>query len=260
MPTLAEVRELAAAAHCAPQHAEVVRALREELQKEQSAHHVTRQRLEMCEHRARGGGGGGGGDVPRVINSEFWTEAEAFAAYAEFQGCFEEVVVALFDVPGYDAAEAVQRESRRALGAATAYFEEAYRDERARLQALPELRDVGAVSRAMRSGFCLVATDPRVAACVERCVEVLPAALTAALVAKLFRHDKWVRLWLSMQCWLALNLEDRVDVEALLSSGRERFDAARHRKCGLPDDCLCVVVIPPLKVAGKLVVAGVVCT
>ena len=230
---------------------EAVLALRENLASERAAHHATRQRLELCELRESGGGGG----VSRVINSPLWTDAKAIAAYAEFQGCFEEVVFVLFDLPGFDAADAVQRASRAVLGAATAYYEEAYRAERARLQALPDMRDAGAVSRVMRSEFCLIATDAHVAACVRRCVAELPSELGARFAVS--RHSKWVGIWLCVQCWLRLNLEDPVDATL---SGRERFDPARHRKCGtVPDDGECVMVIPPFTVAGRLVVPGVVC-
>ena len=230
---------------------EAVLALRENLASERAAHHATRQRLELCELRESGGGGG----VSRVINSPLWTDAKAIAAYAEFQGCFEEVVFVLFDLPGFDAADAVQRASRAVLGAATAYYEEAYRAERARLQALPDMRDAGAVSRAMRSEFCFIETDAHVQACVGRCVAVLP--LDARFVAN--RHNMWVKRWISVQCWLRLNLEDIVDVASAMS-GRERFDAARHSKCGpVPDDGECVVIIPPFILAGRVVLPGVVC-
>ena len=231
---------------------EAIRALHETLATEQAAHHATRQRLELYEHRGSGGGGGG---VSHVINANFWPDAKAIGFYEEFTKCFEPILVTLFELPDFDAADAVQRASRDVLGAATAYFEGAYRAERARLQALPDQRDAGAVSRAMRSEFCFIETDAHVQACVGRCVAVLP--LDARFVAN--RHNMWVKRWISVQCWLRLNLEDIVDVASAMS-GRERFDAARHSKCGpVPDDGECVVIIPPFILAGRVVLPGVVC-
>jgi hypothetical protein len=220
----------------------------------EAAEHAAQQSLELARLRESSGGGGGEG-VARVINGAFWTEAEAVGSYTEFQGCFEGIVEDLFEL-GLDAVT-VQRVAREVLGAATACFREYYAAERARLQGLPETRGAGAVGRVMRSEFCSVATDELVALATARCMGGLPAALgTAKLVPHL--HFKWVRLWLSVQCWLALNLEDLLDVETGLS-GLVPFDAAVHRKCGpVPDDGLCAVVLPPLILAGKLVAVGVV--